>query len=38
MKQVEEGALLVCAFCAEIVMNQYLSIGVCLILSCIGVF
>jgi len=38
VKQVEEGALLVCAFCAEIVMNQYLSIGVCLILSCVGVF
>jgi hypothetical protein len=37
VKQVE-GALLVCALCAEIVMNQYLSIDVCLILLCVGVF
>ncbi len=37
MRQVK-GALLVCALCAEIVMNEYLLIDVCLILSCVGVF
>jgi hypothetical protein len=37
VKQVE-GALMLCALCAEIVMNEYLSIDVCLILSCVGVF